>query len=164
MKFRVSIIAIAFLFVSLSCSTPNATAPTIVENGSSIVSIEKQVLQLVNEYREKKNLQPLKMMDGIVDEAEKHSQDMAAKKVGFGHGGFDARYQRILKGVPRTNSVAENVAYGNVSVKEIVKGWINSPGHRHNMEGNFNMTGIGVARDKKGILFYTQIFINQTKK
>ena len=162
----VNIVAFAFLFVSLSCSTPNntTTVPAVVEENSSVSSIEKQVLQLVNDYREKKGLQALKMVDEIVDEAEKHSQNMANKKVGFGHGGFDARYQRIIKNIARAGSGAENVAYGNISVKEIVKGWINSPAHRKNMEGNFNITGIGVAKDKKGILFYTQIFINQTKK
>lgn len=164
MKCRVSILAIAFLFVSLSCSTPKETTSTAVENTSSIGSVEKQVLQLVNEYREKKGLQPLRMADEIVDEAEKHSQNMANRKVGFGHGGFDARYQRLTKHISGANSMAENVAYGNISVKDIVKGWINSPGHRKNMEGNYNMTGIGVARDNKGVLYYTQIFINQTKK
>lgn len=40
-----------------------------------------------------------------------------------------------------------------------VQGWIKSTGHRQNMEGNFNLTGIGVATNAKGQYYFTQMFI-----
>lgn len=55
---------------------------------------------------------------------------------------------------------AENVAYGQLSAKEVVKGWLNSPGHKKkNIEDNYTLTGIGVYTDKKGVIFFTQIFV-----
>jgi uncharacterized protein YkwD len=60
--------------------------------------------------------------------------------------------------VPGTNAVAENVAFGSSTAKEVVDGWLNSPGHKKNIEGNYKLTGIGVARDQQAKLYFTQIF------
>jgi uncharacterized protein YkwD len=54
--------------------------------------------------------------------------------------------------------VAENVASGQMSAREVVDGWLNSPGHRRNIEGNFKLTGIGLARGSRGMIYFTQIF------
>jgi uncharacterized protein YkwD len=152
--------SILFCFAMAACSS---SKEAVVDDRSE-AKIVKEVLRLVNDYRESKNLQPLKLVDAISTEARKHSQNMASRRVAVGHDGFDGRYKNIQKNVARVGGGAENVAYGNVSAKEIVKGWIKSPHHRENMEGYFNITGIGVVRDSKGTRFYTQIFINQTKK
>ena len=44
-------------------------------------------------------------------------------------------------------------------VSTAVDGWIKSDGHRQNMEGNYNLTGIGVAMNPQGEYYFTQIFI-----
>ncbi len=41
----------------------------------------------------------------------------------------------------------------------VVKQWLLSPGHRQNIRGNYNLTGIGVARDERGRPYYTQMFV-----
>ena len=76
---------------------------------------------------------------------------MASGRTPLGHEGFSSRIQSISNqlGGPITRS-AENVAYGSKSAKEVVSNWLNSPGHRQNIEGEFNLTGIGVARNKRG--------------
>ena len=51
-----------------------------------------------------------------------------------------------------------NVGYKDPA-RAAVEGWKNSPGHRKNMLGKFSLTGIGIARGKKGAYFFTQIFI-----
>ena len=33
-----------------------------------------------------------------------------------------------------------------------------SPGHRKNIEGHFDMTGIGVTKSSDGTIFFTQMF------
>jgi hypothetical protein len=45
-----------------------------------------------------------------------------------------------------------------------VDGWIKSPGHRHNIVGRYNLTGIGIVRDSAGKLYYTQLFARTEKK
>ncbi len=92
--------------------------------------------------------------------ARKHSEDMASGRRSFGHGGYDQRVAKVQKVIhPFEGNVAENVAYGAANGKEAVSIWKNSAGHRKNMLGNYKFIGIGTARSKKGIIYYTQIFV-----
>jgi uncharacterized protein YkwD len=120
--------------------------------------IEEDILFYINDYRNKKGLPPLLMRSEISREAEKHSEDMAKNKIGFGHDGFEERIKIISKKIGTMHSSAENVAYGNLSPKEVVTNWLKSPGHRKNIEGNYTLTGIGVATDKNNVIYFTQIF------
>ena len=83
---------------------------------------------------------------------------MATNRTDFGHAGFSIRSKVITAKVSGATAVAENVAYGNHTAKEVVDGWLKSSGHRKNIEGNFTLTGIGVARDQHAKLYFTQIF------
>jgi uncharacterized protein YkwD len=121
-------------------------------------SIESEILSYVNEDREQHGLASLKMNPDESAIAAKHSRDMATGKVPFGHTGLDARAKAIRKLLGQLSSVGENVASGPMSAREVVDGWLNSPGHKRNIEGDFTLTGIGYARDKKGNIFFTQIF------
>lgn len=120
--------------------------------------IEEEILDLVNEHRAELNLPPLQLVSVISKAAQQHSEDMADRKVPFGHSGFDARIDKILA---KTGGIAagENVAYGSRTAIDVVKMWLNSKGHRKNIEGNFNLTGIGVAKNNAGTIYFTQIFI-----
>ncbi|MBA4849608.1 CAP domain-containing protein [Emticicia sp. BO119] len=123
--------------------------------------MEQSILEEVNAYRATKRLKPLQMMPLITDAATKHSKDMGRGRVPFGHDGFDNRMDKIMRKIENANACAENVAFGKFTAKEVVKRWIQSPGHRKNIEGNYNLTGIGVVRGKDGYPYFTQIFINQ---
>ena len=119
------------------------------------------ILGLVNQHRQNKGLTPLQMNNTISAEAEKHSSDMAARSVVFGHDGFENRVKKITQQLGGVRASAENVANGQLSAKEVVDGWLKSNGHRRNIEGNFTLTGIGVVADRNGTLFYTQIFVRK---
>ena len=103
------------------------------------------------------------MNDAATNQAYQHSKNMATGKAGFGHAGFDQRIQAIKNAMGTTYMAAsaENVAYGQLSAQAVVKGWLNSSGHRRNIEGNYNLTGIGVAKDREGIIYFTQIFLKK---
>ncbi len=156
-------LAILFILgaISIFSSECGTRAPTSTANTttSDFSKFEEDILSKINQHRSSKGLLPLKINSNIAGEAEKHSQQMASGKTSFGHSGFDARVTRIsnVLGPPRKS--AENVALGSKSADEVVRGWLNSPGHKQNIEGDFTLTGIGVARDKKGVLYYTQLFI-----
>lgn len=124
-------------------------------------SMEQNILQLINKHRHKKGLQPLTMIDEISDKAKEHSTDMAKGRVPFGHAGFDVRLRSLMSKLPGSNAGAENVAYGALSADGVVDMWLNSAGHRKNIQGKYNLTGIGIARGKDGMLYFTQIFISQ---
>jgi uncharacterized protein YkwD len=120
-----------------------------------------EIMQYINEYRAQKGLGSLKFNQSIAEDAEVHSRNMACKRVPFGHTGFNDRASDLSKKVQPFYGCAENVAYGPVTAKEVVQMWLHSPGHRKNIEGDYNMSGIGVARGNDGALYFTQIFVNK---
>jgi uncharacterized protein YkwD len=119
--------------------------------------MESDILKYVNEDRSGLGLGPLVMNSMESSLAYKHSLDMADGKVKFGHDGFNSRAKSIQK-LLGSVEIGENVASGSMTAREVVDGWLLSPGHKRNIEGNFTTTGIGYATDKKGIVYFTQIF------
>ena len=116
------------------------------------------ILRYVNEYRHKKGLAPLKANSFISSVALEHSRDMLSGKTPFGHEGLRERIERISKHLGPVHVGAENVASGPMSAREVVDGWLHSPGHRRNIEGDFKLTGIGLAKRADGMIYFTQIF------
>lgn len=131
----------------------------VAQTNVNTAAIEAAVFQQINQYRSSQNL-PLLTRDSRIDEKAKiHSQNMASGKVPFSHDGFQARVRAI--GIPFSR-VAENVAYNQGSrdaATTAVQGWLKSSGHLANIRGNYNLTGIGVASNSKGQIFFTQIFL-----
>lgn len=122
-------------------------------------ALARQVHEQINEYRQSLNLEPLTLNARISEQARKHSENMAENKVEFSHDGFDRRIKAL--GISY-RSAAENVAYNQGygdPVEKAVEGWIKSKGHRQNLTGNYNLTGIGVVENQQGEYYFTQIFI-----
>ncbi|SKB14434.1 Allergen V5/Tpx-1-like protein [Planktothrix sp. PCC 11201] len=137
--------------------------PILASTPSNLEKLELSVYQQVNEYRKSKNLPLLKLDPNISEQSRIHSYAMANGKVAFGHGGAEARFQKISQFVP-WREIAENVAFNSGYVdpgKEAVKGWIESPGHQRNMVGNFDLTGVGIVKNAKGEYYFTQIFVRK---
>ena len=56
-------------------------------------------------------------------------------------------------------SWGENIAYGYQTPSDVVNAWLNSPGHRANIEnGSFRVIGVGAARSTNGTWFWAQVF------
>lgn len=155
-----TLMIVAVVFFSAACSRPvtGATAATPVRIAD--VS-DEDILFYVNRFRKEQGLAPLKLDDTVSAEAKSHSKNMAAGRTGFGHDGFEGRIADISKKIGRVSAAAENVAYGNLTAEAVVDGWIKSPGHRKNMLGKFNLIGIGTAKGKGNIIYFTQIFVNK---
>ena len=125
-------------------------------------SLELATYNLVNKYRQSRSLAPLVADPDISAQAKAHSEDMA-RSGNMNHDGFNQRADLVSKTIVY-RSAAENVAFnaGHAQPDLIaVKGWIESPGHQHNMVGRYDLTGIGVAKNAKGEYYFTQIFIRK---
>ena len=121
--------------------------------------MSEEILSYINQYRAQHGLPRLTMNPVLSQEATRHSHDMAIHAMPFGHDGFNSRMNHLHKHIPQSSSGAENVAYNYKTAKIVVDGWIKSPGHRQNIMGHYNLTGIGIARDSMGKLYYTQLFL-----
>ncbi|MBH8565662.1 CAP domain-containing protein [Nostoc sp. CENA67] len=122
-------------------------------------ALEDSVFQQINSYRATQNLPALLRNSAIDTQARSHSQNMASGKVRFGHDGFVQRVQATrLFYILAAENVAYNRGYQDPA-KQAVQGWLKSPGHLNNIKGQYNLTGIGVASNSKGEIYFTQIFI-----
>ncbi|MCA0403416.1 MAG: CAP domain-containing protein [Proteobacteria bacterium] len=120
---------------------------------------QKAILFYVNKHRASKGLRPLKLNNVMSSAATIHSRDMARHSIPFGHKHFDKRIKRLYGKIKNCQAGSENVAYNYKDGQDVVKNWLTSRLHRRNIEGNFNLTGIGLARDSRGKLYFTQIFL-----
>ena len=147
-------------FLSLFCITlllfSFGLSGSIAQNANKKLAVD--ILVLINRHRAEMNLPPLSVQAPITAAAEHHSFDMATGKVPFGHNGFDARMAGISKQLKNATSWAENVASGANTAEKVVDMWLHSPVHKENIEGDYNLTGIGIAKGDDGTLYYTQIF------
>lgn len=144
--------------------TPS-TAPISGKNTTSSPhsALEQSVHKQINQYRQAHKLPLLTLDPRISEQARAHSQAMASGKVPFGHQGFEQRVKAISRVIPyraSAENVAFNLGYSN-PVEQAVQGWIKSPGHRINIEGEYSLTGIGVVKNAKGEYYFTQIFIRR---
>lgn len=115
----------------------------------------------MNDYRASRGLSKLAWSDVVAERACQHSRDMATGATDFGHDGFKDRAAGIGRKIPWTG-VAENVFMMTGRTNEAtvaVRGWLDSPHHRENIEGDFDLAGVGVARAPNGALYFTQIFV-----
>ena len=128
----------------------------------SMATLEQSVFQKINQYRQQKGLSSLTLNSTITQQARQHSQSMAKSRI-LSHDGFDIRVKTIGTPIPY-RAAAENVAYNmgfSDPVGQAVNGWINSAGHLRNIMGNYDLTGIGVAKNSQNEFYFTQIFIKQ---
>jgi len=59
-------------------------------------------------------------------------------------------------------SFGENIAYGQRTPEEVVKGWMNSPGHKANiMNKTYTNIGVGISRDPDGRIYWVHMFSNK---
>lgn len=147
---------VGFLSCSPAAATHNAGLPADEEVSST--NMESSILRYVNQHRRQLGKPALQLQAVASQQATQHSRNMARRKTGFGHDGFAQRMEVVKKNTGWISASAENVAYGKLTAQEVVKGWLNSPGHKKNIEGDYAFTGIGVYKDTRGILFFTQIF------
>ena len=148
-------ILVTTLLLSLLQSTYAQTSI----NTTSDTAIENAILVHINQYRQQHGLSALKMNNQMVVEARQHSVDMAKHRMPFGHNKFNSRIDRLHAQVKNSGAGAENVAYNYKDAQDVVKNWLRSPGHKRNIDGNYNLTGIGIARDQNGKIYFTQIFL-----
>ncbi|MEP6748037.1 MAG: CAP domain-containing protein [Bacteroidota bacterium] len=167
---KYSLFLFVFILFLFSCAkkttSPSATS-TAVRSATyrdkfvSTATMNADIINGVNEYRKTKGLPALHLLSIAASQAVNHSSNMASKKVAFGHAGFNQRAIAIANELHGTSSTGENIAFGKMTWKQVIDAWLKSPDHKANIEGSFDYTGVGVAKDSKGVVYYTQIFVKK---
>lgn len=123
--------------------------------------MELEVHDLVNRHRVANSLKPLNLDSTLTRVARAHSRNMAEGVLPIGHNGFADRSSAVRAEI-RLRAIAENIAtnlsYPNPA-RTAFTNWMLSPGHKENIEGRYNLTGVGIAKDGEGTYYFTQLFV-----
>jgi len=126
--------------------------------------LERAAIRAVREARRERGLSPLRVSDALTRVARGHSEEMALRGF-FDHvtpEGLTAgdrveaaglRFRRVGENLHTNRNVADPIA-------KAIDSWLKSPDHRGLMlSDEYIETGIGVAVDYRGGIFFTQLFL-----
>jgi uncharacterized protein YkwD len=124
----------------------------------TIAALERSIHNQIDRYRQSLNLPPLTIDPTVSAQARAHSQEMA-------QAGTLSHTMESVDLRRKYPTAAENIATTQDDPNPdriAVKDWIASPAHHQNILGNYNLTGIGIAKNDQGEYFFTQIFIKKS--
>ncbi|MBL7886800.1 MAG: CAP domain-containing protein [Flavobacterium sp.] len=114
----------------------------------------------INAYRVSIGLNSLETINHISYKSLEHNDYMIANNV-VNHDYFDDRANNI-KQVLGAVRVGENIAYNFSTPNAALNAWINSPGHKANLEGDYTHFGISITiNPENGKKYYTNIFMKK---
>jgi uncharacterized protein YkwD len=110
------------------------------------VSPTVEVIELTNRARTNAGCAALRADPRLTAAAQGHSADMAARDY-FAHDSPDGRtFADRITAAGYPSPGGENIAKGQRTAAEVVLAWLNSPGHRRNIEDcSFTTIGVGLA-------------------
>jgi len=165
-------VMVLLMFVSNNASLNAADSPSNLSSWAGThVSLdpnpEQAILVAVNRLRANKGLSELKFSEAARETAREQSMTMAQHRY-LAHKDFlgrDLKERLISNPSLHFRAAGENIArnkgFSNPAT-EAVDGWVNSPGHLANMlDIRFSETGVGIAVDSEGTLYFTQIFLSK---
>ncbi|MBU2920442.1 CAP domain-containing protein [Winogradskyella psychrotolerans] len=157
------LLAIIVIFSFTSCSTDtmedNAVNTIEVPVAPQAKLIEIEIMELINAYRINEGLNSLQNHDTVKAVASTHTEYMIEVDH-VSHDNFFLR-QQSLQAYASANLVSENVAYGFNSAESVVNAWLNSPGHRDNIKGDYTDFDVSAEQDENGKWYFTNMFIKR---
>jgi len=137
---------------------PDPAIPSLLYSGCDCQAVaafntgfEQQVIDLVNQERTSRGLNPLKRSEGLTIAARYQAADMSQDNY-FSHDTFDRQGGNLVKKCGPWERIAnyysgangENAAAGYGTPQSVMNGWMNSSGHRANIL-NPSTVSIGVG-------------------
>lgn len=119
-----------------------------------------EVTALTNAERAAAGLAPLVPDAGLTAAAQAHSGDMVARDF-YAHTTPEGRepWDRAAAAGCAHRAIGENIACGQRTAAEVVRGWMDSPGHRANiLSPDFTHIGVGYAAGSTAGTYWTQLF------
>ncbi len=138
--------------------TPDQEKPGQGESDSSVHAYVLRIVELVNEERAKAGLNPVTLKEDVTAAAQVRAVESETL---FSHTRPDGTsFVTALKeaGVSYRGA-GENIAWGQKSPEEVMKGWMNSAGHRANiLNEKYTTIGVGYHQNAAGVNYWSQLF------
>ncbi len=151
------------VFTMMSCSSDSSDD---LKGDSKIVTEynytndELALADVINEYRVSQGMNPLQIINHISYKSEEHNEYMIENNV-VSHAYFTERANNIIE-VLGAVKVGENIAYNFSTPSSALHAWLNSPGHKANLDGDYTHFGISISiNPETGKKYYTNIFMKK---
>ena len=154
---------IVLVFTSASCSndSPSDLTPnlTLITNYDSSLD-EVELARLINQSRLSVGKNELEIVNHISYKSQEHNSYMIENNV-VNHDFFDVRANNIMQ-VLGAIKVGENIAYNYSTPNSALEAWLNSPGHKENLDGDYTHFGISISvNSANGKKYYTNMFMKR---
>ena len=146
----------------LGAMTPAGEKPKAFQHDPK----ETKLFELTNLERKQKELPALVLNPGLSKLARAHSENMARQQKMEHTLDEKSPFDRLRAAGYKFARAGENIAFGEPGAKleNIMKSWMESKEHAANiLLPEFTEIGIGIARDKTGALYLTQLFARPRK-
>ncbi|GAA0733816.1 CAP domain-containing protein [Dactylosporangium roseum] len=144
--------------VALTVAAGAVAVGAAVQAGPAIAAdqgMARGVVAITNSVRARAGCGPVTPNARLNHAAWLHSLDMAGRGY-FAHG---QPGHRVRAAGYRWSAYGENIAWGQRSAGEVMRDWMNSPGHRANiLNCRFRNVGVAVVYNARGVPFWTQDF------
>ena len=156
-------LALTIVLIMVSCSSNSSDG--FFSNKSIITTYnynetELKLVTLINNYRQSIGLNTLEVINHISFKSEEHNIYMIEHNL-VNHDYFQERSDNLIL-VLGAERVGENIAYNYKTAENAFSAWLNSSGHRANIEGDYTHFGIAVTTDDlTGKKYYTNMFIKK---
>ena len=141
------------LVVFFSASLMAADAPF------ALSADEQAIVDQTNMLRQRAGKALLKINALLFIAARKHAANMAAEKKLEHRLNGKSSSDRVTATGYKWTTVSENIAWNQLSVAEVMQGWMRSEGHRMNLLGSdITEMGAAVAANAQGELYWVQVF------
>jgi uncharacterized protein YkwD len=157
-----ALLPMAFMFIMISCSSDSASVETEELQAKEYAYSQGEIdlMSKINSYRKAMGLNELLPIEHISYKSFEHNNYMIDNEV-VGHQYFESRAANI-KQVLGAVRVSENIAYNYQSNAGVLNAWLNSEGHKVNIEGDYTHFGIAITEDPvTGRKYYTNIFMKR---
>lgn len=146
-----------------SCSSEDSgeaqTADSAIVQNYDYDAEELELAKQINDHRVSIGLNELQTINHISYKSEEHNEYMIQNNV-VNHDYFEERSNNIRQ-VLGAVKVNENIAYNYTTPAGVLHAWLQSVGHKSNIEGEFSHFGISISEDQTGKKYYTNIFIKK---
>ena len=150
-------------FLALLAAAALALAPLLFQPAptAQAATSTTRVIELVNGYRARAGLAPLRYNANLTWAAQSYAQVLAS---GYCFGHYCGRVPSIAAriqyaGYPVRWTYGENIAAGSWTPEGVVAMWMASPGHRANIYNPyFREIGVGVTFGGPYGVYWTQVF------
>jgi uncharacterized protein YkwD len=160
-KLQRLLVPIILVLTLVSCSK-DETADTkeIEETNYNYSTDETTLANKINEYRVSVGKNPLIIINHISNKSLEHNEYMITNNV-VNHDYFDDRANNLIH-VLGAVRVGENIAYNFSTPNSAMNAWINSPGHKANLDGDYTHFGVSISiNPANGKKYYTNIFMKK---